>query len=79
VKTEKDEFGLPIGDPTTLPPEWKADLPGAEGAADGDKLQLQTVEDDEPWIVQPQDVPGLKESGWTREMDEMCVEVEYSS
>lgn len=27
----------------------------------------------EEWWVQPGDVPGLKESGWTREMDEMCV------
>ena len=28
-------------------------------------------DDDDPWIVQPSEVPGLKESGWTREMDEM--------
>jgi hypothetical protein len=25
------------------------------------------------WVVQPEQVPGLKESGWTKEMDEMCV------
>lgn len=25
------------------------------------------------WVVQPEQVPGLKESGWTKEMDEMSV------
>ena len=37
--------------------------PSSQGYDDDD--------DDDPWIVQPSEVPGLKESGWTREMDEM--------
>lgn len=42
-----------------------------------DNKQVETVKKEgeesgeESWVVQPGDVPGLKESGWTREMDEM--------
>lgn len=33
------------------------------------------------WVVQPEQVPGLKESGWTKEMDEMYArqELPYKS
>ena len=42
-------------------------------AATAAPAEEEEDEDDDPWIVQPADVPGLKESGWTREMDEMYV------
>ncbi|KAL7414912.1 hypothetical protein BDY24DRAFT_385012 [Mrakia frigida] len=44
----------------------KGKEPSSQGTGSDDD------DDDDPWIVQPFEVPGLKESGWTREMDEIA-------
>lgn len=56
----------------------KAPAETADDILTKDEAEAQRKKEEEEreaaeWVVQPEQVPGLKESGWTKEMDEMCV------
>lgn len=57
---------------------FKAPAETADDIHTKDEAEAQRKKEEEEreaaeWVVQPEQVPGLKESGWTKEMDEMCV------
>ncbi|CDZ97028.1 histone acetyltransferase [Phaffia rhodozyma] len=60
-----------VSSPPPLPNEDGKEGKGAGKTGGGGNERDGEGDEEEGWIVQPADVPGLKESGWTREMDEM--------